>query len=112
MLDGTVGVAVGMLARDLAAQSRHWCLLPDNGGDPAVKLAGDVLGTEQLLDLRLGLGEGATALAVLPLLQGALTLASTLTATSAPAAGSSEPEEKPALEDSFTQAASSEDVVA
>jgi nicotinate-nucleotide--dimethylbenzimidazole phosphoribosyltransferase len=112
MLDGTVGVAVGMLARDLAAQSRHWCLLPDNGGDPAVKLAGDVLGTEQLLDLRLGLGEGATALAVLPLLQGALTLAATLTATSAPAAGSSEPEEKPALEDSFTQAASSEDVVA
>jgi nicotinate-nucleotide--dimethylbenzimidazole phosphoribosyltransferase len=112
MLDGTVGVAAGMLARDLAAQSRHWCLLPDNGGDPAVKLAGDVLGTEQLLDLRLGLGEGATALAVLPLLQGALTLASTLTATSAPAAGSSEPEDKPALEDSFTQTASSEDAVA
>lgn len=87
MMDGPVGVAAGMLARDLAAQSRHWCLLPDHGGDPATKLGADVLGVEQFLDLKLGLGEGAAALAVLPMLQGALTLASTMMAASAPAMG-------------------------
>jgi nicotinate-nucleotide--dimethylbenzimidazole phosphoribosyltransferase len=87
LMDGPVGVAAGMLARDLAAQSRHWCILPDHGGDPATRLGADVLGLEQLLDLRLGLGEGATALAVLPLLQAGLTLASTMLAASAPATG-------------------------
>ena len=87
LMDGTVGVAAGLLARDLAAQSRHWCLLPDHGGDAATKLGADVLGMEQFLDLKLGLGEGATALAVLPLLQGALTLASAMMAASAPATG-------------------------
>jgi NaMN:DMB phosphoribosyltransferase len=87
LMDGPVGVAAGMLARDLAAQSRHWCLLPDHGGDPAVKLGADVLGMEQFFDLKLGLGEGATALTLLPVLQGSLTLASTMFATSAPATG-------------------------
>ena len=87
VMDGPVGVAAGMLARDLAAQSRHWCLLPDHGGDPAVKLGADVLGMEQSFDLKLGLGEGATALTLLPVLQSGLTLASALFATSAPATG-------------------------
>jgi adenosyl cobinamide kinase/adenosyl cobinamide phosphate guanylyltransferase/NaMN:DMB phosphoribosyltransferase len=87
LMDGPVGVAAGMLARDLAAQSRHWCILPDHGGDPATRLGADVLGMEQFLDLKLGLGEGATALALLPLLQGVLTLASTMLAASAPAMG-------------------------
>ncbi|WSN09602.1 bifunctional adenosylcobinamide kinase/adenosylcobinamide-phosphate guanylyltransferase [Micromonospora sp. NBC_01699] len=75
LLDGPVGVAAGMVTRDLAGQSRHWCLLPDHGGHPAVRLAADVLGLTPLLDLKLDLGEGATALATLPLLRTALTLA-------------------------------------
>ncbi|MEV4631175.1 bifunctional adenosylcobinamide kinase/adenosylcobinamide-phosphate guanylyltransferase [Micromonospora sp. NPDC049523] len=75
LLDGPVGVAAGMVSRDLAGQSRHWCLLPDHGGHPAVRLAADVLGLTPLLDLKLDLGEGATALATLPLLRTALTLA-------------------------------------
>jgi hypothetical protein len=37
-----------------------------------------VLGVEPVLDLKLGLGEGATALATLPMLRSALTLAATL----------------------------------
>ncbi|SCE89056.1 nicotinate-nucleotide--dimethylbenzimidazole phosphoribosyltransferase [Micromonospora viridifaciens] len=78
LLDGPVGVAAGMVSRDLAGQARHWCLLPDHGGQPAVRLAADVLGLTPLVDLRLGLGEGATALAALPLLRSALALAASL----------------------------------
>ncbi|WBC07042.1 bifunctional adenosylcobinamide kinase/adenosylcobinamide-phosphate guanylyltransferase [Micromonospora sp. WMMA1947] len=78
LLDGPVGTAAAMVSRDLAGQARHWCLLPDHGGRPGVRLAADVLGLAPLVDLRLDLGEGATALAALPLLRSALTLAATL----------------------------------
>ena len=78
LLDGPVGMAAGMVSRDLAGQARHWCLLPDHGGHPAVRLAADVLGLTPLLDLRLDLGEGATALAALPLLRSVLALAAAL----------------------------------
>ncbi|MEV0006123.1 bifunctional adenosylcobinamide kinase/adenosylcobinamide-phosphate guanylyltransferase [Micromonospora sp. NPDC050980] len=78
LLDGPVGTAAGMVSRDLAGQARHWCLLPDHGGRPGVRLAADVLGLTPLLDLRLDLGEGATALAALPLLRSALALAAAL----------------------------------
>ncbi|GIF68201.1 hypothetical protein Ais01nite_62360 [Asanoa ishikariensis] len=78
LLDGPVGVAAGLVTRDLAGQARHWCLLPDHGNDPAVKLGADVLGLQPVLDLRLGLGEGATSLAALPLLRSALALAAGL----------------------------------
>ncbi|GAB3941877.1 hypothetical protein GCM10027614_27960 [Micromonospora vulcania] len=78
LLDGPVGLAAGMVSRDLAGQARHWCLLPDHGGHPAVRLAADVLGLTPLLDLRLDLGEGANALAALPLLRSVLSLAAAL----------------------------------
>ncbi|MCW3814253.1 bifunctional adenosylcobinamide kinase/adenosylcobinamide-phosphate guanylyltransferase [Micromonospora sp. DR5-3] len=78
LLDGPVGVAAGLVSRDLAGQARHWCLLPDHGGQPAVRLAADVLGLTPLVDLRLNLGEGATALATLPLLRSVLALAAGL----------------------------------
>ncbi|WP_431924655.1 bifunctional adenosylcobinamide kinase/adenosylcobinamide-phosphate guanylyltransferase [Micromonospora wenchangensis] len=78
LLDGPVGLAAGMVARDLAGQARHWCLLVDHGGHPAVRLAADVLGLTPLLDLRLDLGEGANALAALPLLRSVLALAGSL----------------------------------
>ncbi|WDZ84454.1 bifunctional adenosylcobinamide kinase/adenosylcobinamide-phosphate guanylyltransferase [Micromonospora cathayae] len=78
LLDGPVGVAAGMISRDLAGQARHWCLLPDHGGHPAVRLAADVLGLNPLLDLRLDLGEGANALAALPLLRSVLAMAAVL----------------------------------
>ncbi|WP_406071840.1 bifunctional adenosylcobinamide kinase/adenosylcobinamide-phosphate guanylyltransferase [Micromonospora sp. NBC_01638] len=78
LLDGPVGVAAGMVSRDLAGQARHWCLLADHGGHPAVRLAADVLGLNPLLDLRLDLGEGANALVALPLLRSVLALAAAL----------------------------------
>lgn len=75
LLDGPVGVAAALVTRDLAGQARHWCLLPDDGNHPAVKLAADILDLTPLVDLRMDLGEGATALAVLPTLQAALATA-------------------------------------
>ncbi|MFC4021199.1 bifunctional adenosylcobinamide kinase/adenosylcobinamide-phosphate guanylyltransferase [Micromonospora sp. GCM10011542] len=78
MLDGPVGLAAGMVSRDLAGQARHWCLLADHGGHPAVKLAADVLGLTPMLDLRLDLGEGSNALVALPLLRSVLALAAAL----------------------------------
>lgn len=78
LLDGPIGLAAGMVSRDLAGQTRHWCLLVDHGGHPAVRLAADVLGLTPLLDLRLDLGEGANALAALPLLRSVLALAGSL----------------------------------
>ncbi|MET8321524.1 bifunctional adenosylcobinamide kinase/adenosylcobinamide-phosphate guanylyltransferase [Micromonospora sp. NPDC005189] len=78
LLDGPVGVAAGMVSRDLAGQARHWCLLADHGGHPAVRLAADVLGLTPLFDLRLDLGEGANALVALPLLRSVLALAAAL----------------------------------
>ncbi|PMR57830.1 bifunctional adenosylcobinamide kinase/adenosylcobinamide-phosphate guanylyltransferase [Verrucosispora sp. ts21] len=78
LLDGPVGVAAALVSRDLAGQARHWCLLADDGGQPAVRLAADVLGLTPLAQLKLDLGEGANALTVLPLLRSALTLAAAL----------------------------------
>ena len=75
MIDGPVGAAAALLANDFAPQSRRWVLLPDTGRHPAVRLAAEALGLRPWLDLCLDLGEGAAALAALPMLQTALTLA-------------------------------------
>ncbi|MGC4788805.1 bifunctional adenosylcobinamide kinase/adenosylcobinamide-phosphate guanylyltransferase [Micromonospora sp. DT178] len=93
MLDGPVGVAAAMVTRDLAGQARHWCLLADHGGHPAVRLGADVLGLTPLLDLRLDLGEGANALAALPLLRSVLALAAALPAH--PSLGGGEEDDEP-----------------
>jgi len=78
LLDGPVGIAAGLVARDLASQARHWCLLPDAGNLPLVVQGADVLGLTPVLSLGLGLGEGANALATLPLLRMAIGLAAAL----------------------------------
>ncbi|WP_433302449.1 bifunctional adenosylcobinamide kinase/adenosylcobinamide-phosphate guanylyltransferase [Actinoplanes sp. CA-030573] len=75
LLDGPVGIAAGLVARDLGSQARHWCLLPDAGHLAIVAKGADVLGLNPVLDLGLGLGEGANALASLPLLRTAIGLA-------------------------------------
>jgi NaMN:DMB phosphoribosyltransferase len=74
LIDGPVGVAAALVARDLAIESRLWLVLADHGGHPAVVSAADVLGVTPVSELKLGLGEGAAALAVLPLIQSALLL--------------------------------------
>ncbi|MER7456460.1 bifunctional adenosylcobinamide kinase/adenosylcobinamide-phosphate guanylyltransferase [Micromonospora sp. NPDC126480] len=94
LLDGPVGVAAGLVSRDLAGQARHWCLLADHGRHPAVMLAADVLGLTPLLDLRLDLGEGANALVALPLLRSVLGLAAALP-THPALGGPDEPTDEP-----------------
>ncbi|MBU2670688.1 bifunctional adenosylcobinamide kinase/adenosylcobinamide-phosphate guanylyltransferase [Actinoplanes bogorensis] len=76
VLDGPLGIAAGLVARDLAGQTRHWSMLVDAGNLELVRHGGDVLGLTPVLDLGLGLGEGANALAALPLLRTAVGLAS------------------------------------
>ncbi|GAB1690321.1 bifunctional adenosylcobinamide kinase/adenosylcobinamide-phosphate guanylyltransferase [Krasilnikovia sp. M28-CT-15] len=78
LLDGPVGIAAGLVARDLAAQIRHWCLLPEAGTLALVKQGADVLGLTPVLQLGLDLGEGANALAALPLLRSAIALTESL----------------------------------
>jgi adenosyl cobinamide kinase/adenosyl cobinamide phosphate guanylyltransferase/NaMN:DMB phosphoribosyltransferase len=75
LLDGPVGIAAALIARDLASQVRHWCLLPDTGDLALVEQGADVLGLTPVVELGLGLGEGANALAALPLLCTAIGLA-------------------------------------
>ncbi|WP_250030362.1 bifunctional adenosylcobinamide kinase/adenosylcobinamide-phosphate guanylyltransferase [Paractinoplanes maris] len=78
VLDGPVGIAAGLIARDLGGQIRHWTLLADAGDLEMVRQGGDVLGLNPVLDLGLGLGEGANALAALPLLRTAIGLAASV----------------------------------
>ncbi|GAA4970678.1 bifunctional adenosylcobinamide kinase/adenosylcobinamide-phosphate guanylyltransferase [Actinoplanes utahensis] len=77
LVDGPLGIAAGLVARDLASQTRHWCLLPEAGTLSLVKQGADVLGLTPVLQTGLDLGEGANALSVLPLLRTAIGLAST-----------------------------------
>jgi adenosyl cobinamide kinase/adenosyl cobinamide phosphate guanylyltransferase/NaMN:DMB phosphoribosyltransferase len=78
LLDGPLGIAAGLVARDLASQARHWCLLPDAGNEALVRQGADVLGLTPVVQLGMDLGEGANALAVLPLLRSAIALAGAL----------------------------------
>jgi nicotinate-nucleotide--dimethylbenzimidazole phosphoribosyltransferase len=78
LLDGPVGAAAALVARDYAAQTRMWCLLTDHGNQPTVRTAADMLGLTPLVELHLGLGEGCNALAVLPLIQSALAISASL----------------------------------
>ncbi|MBG0568121.1 bifunctional adenosylcobinamide kinase/adenosylcobinamide-phosphate guanylyltransferase [Actinoplanes aureus] len=78
LLDGPLGIAAGLVARDLAAQTRHWCVLPEAGTLALVKQGADVLGLAPVLEIGLDLGEGANALTVLPVLRTAVGLLSAL----------------------------------
>jgi nicotinate-nucleotide--dimethylbenzimidazole phosphoribosyltransferase len=84
VLDGPVGVAAALVARELATGARLWTLAIDAGTDPAARAGLDVLSVEPLLKLGLGLGEGANALAALPLVQSALALCGLDTVAPAP----------------------------
>jgi nicotinate-nucleotide--dimethylbenzimidazole phosphoribosyltransferase len=75
LVDGPAAAAAMILARDLAPSAPWWCLVPDSGRHPALKLVCDLLGIDPFLDLGLGLGDGTTALAALQLLQPMLALA-------------------------------------
>jgi nicotinate-nucleotide--dimethylbenzimidazole phosphoribosyltransferase len=87
LLDGPVGLVAALLARDLAGQATHWCLVPDTCRHPTTAAVAARIGLEPFLDLRLDLGEGAAALTALGTLQAALDLVATLPATGKPSTG-------------------------
>lgn len=91
LLDGPFAAAAGLLARNLAPAARRWWLLPDPGGHPLVIRAAEALSLTPLLDLRLALGDGATALAALPVLQAALALRPAAAAGTPAATGPDQP---------------------
>jgi NaMN:DMB phosphoribosyltransferase len=78
LLDGPVGIAAGLVAHDLAGQVRHWCMLATAGRSALVRQGADVLGLTPAVVLDTDLGEGANALAALPLLNAAIGLAGAL----------------------------------
>jgi NaMN:DMB phosphoribosyltransferase len=75
LVDGPVGIAAGLVARDLSSQSRLWLLLADTGGHPAVRRGAEMLSLTPVAELGVSLGEGAAGLTVLPVIQSALLLA-------------------------------------
>jgi nicotinate-nucleotide--dimethylbenzimidazole phosphoribosyltransferase len=78
LVDGPLGIAAGLVARDLASQTRHWCLLPEAGTLALVRQGADVLGLTPVLQVGLDLGEGANALTVLPVVRTAVGLAAAM----------------------------------
>ncbi|MFG1608318.1 bifunctional adenosylcobinamide kinase/adenosylcobinamide-phosphate guanylyltransferase [Actinoplanes sp. NPDC049265] len=78
LLDGPVGIAAGLVARDLGSQARHWCLLADAGTSELVQQGADVLGLTPVTELGLDLGEGLNALTALPVLRTVIGLAGAL----------------------------------
>lgn len=90
LIDGPVGAAAVVAARNLAAPARHWVLMPDTSGHPLVARAAGLLGLRPLLELKLELDEGATALAALPLLRTALELAASSAETASAAESAAE----------------------
>jgi nicotinate-nucleotide--dimethylbenzimidazole phosphoribosyltransferase len=62
------------VARDIAGVARLWTVLADHGDHPTVKAGATALDLQPLVELRLGLGEGAASLAAVPLIQAALSI--------------------------------------
>ncbi len=75
VLDGPVGTTAALLGRDIAGQLPHWCLAPDTARHPTTRTVAGRIGLDPFVDLRLDLGEGASALTALTVLQSALDLA-------------------------------------
>lgn len=77
LLDGVAVLAGALVASEVSYAGTDWWWAPQLGDDPAETKAADALHlTDPVGKLNLHLGDGAGALAVLPLLQSALTLAS------------------------------------
>jgi nicotinate-nucleotide--dimethylbenzimidazole phosphoribosyltransferase len=72
LLDGVSIVAAALIAHRIDASARQWWLLAHRGTEPAEHVAVREIGLEPLTELQLRLGDGTAALAVLPLLQWAI----------------------------------------
>ncbi len=88
ILDGVVVGAAAMLAEELAPGARQWWVAGHRSAEPAHTLALAHLELDPLLDLGMRLGEGAGAVAALPLVQMAVrVLAEMATCTDAGVSG-------------------------
>jgi nicotinate-nucleotide--dimethylbenzimidazole phosphoribosyltransferase len=72
LLDGTVGAAAGLLARDLAPDAPLWWRAPQRTGAEAERTALEMLQLAPVVPLGLRLGEGCGALVAVPLLRTAV----------------------------------------
>jgi nicotinate-nucleotide--dimethylbenzimidazole phosphoribosyltransferase len=75
LLDGPVAAAAALAAREVDMSALDWMTAADRGTAPATRLAFERLGLHSPFALNLRLGPGCGALAVLPLLQSALVVA-------------------------------------
>ncbi|MEU3271853.1 nicotinate-nucleotide--dimethylbenzimidazole phosphoribosyltransferase [Saccharomonospora sp. NPDC006951] len=89
LLDGVVAAAAALVAEELAAGARSWWLPAHRATEPAQVLALDQLDLKPVADLGVGAGGGIGAVAVLPLLTGAVRV---LAEASAPGAGEAPPD--------------------
>lgn len=74
-IDGPVGSAAALLARDFGGQVRHWLYLADAGTNPVTQLGADILNLTPLLNLKLDLAEGVPSLLALPFINHVLRFA-------------------------------------
>jgi len=97
LLDGTVGAAAGLLARELAPDAPAWWCAPQRNGAAAERTAMEMLQLMPVVPLGLRLGEGCGALATLPLLRTAVAALAEL--TSEPPAPAAVPDVAPIDDD-------------
>jgi len=86
LLDGLVVGAAAVLAEKLAPGARDWWLVAQRSPEPAMDVVVARLEKEPVLDLGLRVGDGAGAVAVLPLLQMAARLLAETATVETPAA--------------------------
>jgi nicotinate-nucleotide--dimethylbenzimidazole phosphoribosyltransferase len=82
LLDGLVVGAAALLADKLAPGAKDWWLVAQRSAEPAMALLVGRLGLVPLLDLGMRVGDGAGAVAALPLLQMAARLLAETATTS------------------------------
>ena len=76
LYDGPVAAAAAIMARDVTLGAPKWCYAPDHGPHKPVEKVNDLIGYLPVFDLKLDLGEGATALSLLPVVNTLLAMSS------------------------------------
>lgn len=74
LIDGPVGFAAALVARDFSLGAPKWCYAPDRMPHPVVDKAAKQIGMAEPLGFGLDVGEGCAALHATPLLQDTLRL--------------------------------------
>ncbi|MGH8794629.1 MAG: nicotinate-nucleotide--dimethylbenzimidazole phosphoribosyltransferase [Stackebrandtia sp.] len=99
LLDGPVGFAAALVARDFSLGAPKWSYAPDRIPHPVVDKAAKQIGMPDPLGFGLDIGEGCAAMNAVPLLQDALRLADQLPFPEEPQEAEEEPGEEPPADD-------------